>query len=237
MIEIDNTRRLLVAAGTGFALAGANFSAVLAEEKHAAEKEVTAVEDLMREHGVIRRAILVYRDIATKLRTKPASVDLKLLGRTADLFRSFGENYHEKELEETHIFPIVRKAGGQASAYVDTLISQHQRSHELTDYVLAAVAKGGVSATEAESLARVLDSVELMYEHHSAREDTVVFPAWKEALSPRQLDEMGETFEEIEHRKFGKDGFEDAVAQISAIEQALGVADLERFTAPPPAKL
>ena len=237
MIEIDNTRRLLVAAGTGFALAGANFSAVLAEEKHAAEKEVTAVEDLMREHGVIRRAILVYRDIATKLRTKPASVDLKLLGRTADLFRSFGENYHEKELEETHIFPIVRKAGGQASAYVDTLISQHQRSHELTDYVLAAVAKGGVSATEAESLARVLDSVELMYEHHSAREDTVVFPAWKEALSPHQLDEMGETFEEIEHRQFGKDGFEDAVAQISAIEQALGAADLERFTATPPVKL
>lgn len=237
MIEIDNTRRLLVAAGTGFALAGANFSAVLAEEKHAAEKEVTAVEDLMREHGVIRRAILVYRDIATKLRTKPASVNLKLLGRTADLFRSFGENYHEKELEETHIFPIVRKAGGQASAYVDTLISQHQRSHELTDYVLAAVAKGGVSATEAESLARVLDSVELMYEHHSAREDTVVFPAWKEALSPHQLDEMGEKFEEIEHRQFGKDGFEDAVAQISAIEQALGAADLERFTATPPVKL
>lgn len=237
MIEIDNTRRLLVAAGTGFALAGANFSAVLAEEKHAAEKEVTAVEDLMREHGVIRRAILVYRDIATKLRTKPASVNLKLLGRTADLFRSFGENYHEKELEETHIFPIVRKAGGQASAYVDTLISQHQRSHELTDYVLAAVAKGGVSATEAELLARVLDSVELMYEHHSAREDTVVFPAWKEALSPHQLDEMGEKFEEIEHRQFGKDGFEDAVAQISAIEQALGAADLERFTATPPVKL
>ncbi len=29
----------------------------------------------MREHGVIRRAILVYRDIATKLRTKPASVN------------------------------------------------------------------------------------------------------------------------------------------------------------------
>ena len=57
------------------------------------------------------------------------------------------------------------------------------------------------------------------------------------ALAWPRLDEMGETFEEIEHGQFGKDGFEDAVAQISAIEQALGVADLERFTAPPPAKL
>ena len=237
MIEHDSTRRLVVAAGIGLVVAGANFSVGGAEEKHDAEKEVTAVEDLMREHGVIRRAILVYRDIATKLRTKPASLDLKLLGRTADLFRSFGENYHERELEEAYIFPAVRKTGGQAAGHIDTLVAQHQRGRELTDYLHAAVAKGGVSATETDSLARALDSVELMYQHHSAYEDTVVFPAWKEALSPHQLDEMGEKFEEIEHRQFGRDGFEDAVAQISAIEQALDGADLERFTAPPPAKL
>jgi len=61
-----------------------------------------------------------------------------------------------------------------------------------------------------------------MYENHAAREDTIVFPAWKDALSERQLDEMGEEFEEIERRQFGKDGFEDAVAHIGQIEEALG---------------
>jgi len=61
-------------------------------------------------------------------------------------------------------------------------------------------------------------------------------PAWKDALSAHQLDEMGEMFEEIEHQQFGKDGFEDAVAQIARIEQALGIADIARFTAPPPPK-
>jgi hypothetical protein len=79
-----------------------------------------------------------------------------------------------------------------------------------------------------------LDGVELMYEHHAAREDTVVFPAWKDALSAHQLDEMGELFEEIEHQQFGKDGFEDAVAQIAKIEEALGIADISQFTPPPP---
>ena len=73
-----------------------------------------------------------------------------------------------------------------------------------------------------------------MYENHAAREDTIVFPAWKDALSEHQLDEMGEEFEEIERRQFGKDGFEDAVAQIGQIEEALGYADLARFNAPPP---
>jgi len=188
----------------------------------------------MREHGVIRRAILVYRDMAAKLRAKPASLDPELLHRTATMFRGFGEDYHEKKLEETHIFPTIKKAGGPAAAYVDVLIAQHQRGRELTDYILAVVAKGAIATGDAETLARVLDSVELMYEHHAAREDTIVFPAWKDALSAHQLDEMGEKFEEIEHQEFGKDGFEDAVAQIAQIEGALGMADIAQFTAPPP---
>jgi hypothetical protein len=46
---------------------------------------------------------------------------------------------------------------------------------------------------------------------------TIVFPAWKDALSEHQLDQMGEEFEEIERRQFGKDG-------------------LAGFNAPPPSK-
>ena len=238
MIEFDNARRrLIMAAGAGLVLAGANNQIVQAAEKDVdGEKEVGAVEDLMREHGVLRRAILIYREAAVKLRAKPAGVDPDALRRTALLFRSFGEDYHEKKLEEAHIFPTIRRAGGQAAAYVDILIAQHQRGREITDYVLALTAKGAIVSADAEPLARALDGVELMYEHHTAHEDIVVFPAWKDALSAHQLDEMGEQFEEIEHRQFGKDGFEDAVAQIAHIEQALGIADIARFTPPPPPK-
>ena len=80
------------------------------------------------------------------------------------MFRAFGEDYHEKKLEETHIFPTIKKAGGPAAAYVDVLIAQHQRGRELTDYILAVVAKGAIATGDAEPLARVLDSVELMYD-------------------------------------------------------------------------
>jgi len=43
---------------------------------------------------------------------------------------------------------------------------------------------------------------------------------------------MRDRFEEIERQQFGKDGYEDAVAQIGQIEQTLGLADLAQFTAP-----
>ena len=36
---------------------------------------------------------------------------------------------------------------------------------------------------------------------------------------------------------FGKDGFEDALARIAAIEREFGLADLNALTAPAPPKL
>lgn len=51
-----------------------------------------------------------------------------------------------------------------------------------------------------------------------------------------QYEELSDQFEELEHRMFGKDGFDDTVERIAKIEQAFGLADLSRLTAPPPPK-
>jgi len=238
----DPRRRKLViaasAAGAGLLMAG-NTGLVLAAQKgrgKGQEKEVGAVEDLMREHGVLRRALLVYSESVPKIRANLGGIPADALMRTAKLFRSFGGDYHERKLEEAYIFPAITKAGGPAAGYADVLKAQHDRGREVTEYILAVTGKGDIGTGDAEPLARALESFVLMYENHAAREDTIVFPAWKEALSERQLHEIGDKFEEIEHQQFGKNGYEDAVAQIGQIEQALGLADLAQFTAPPPPK-
>ncbi|HVV27147.1 MAG TPA: hemerythrin domain-containing protein [Rhizomicrobium sp.] len=195
------------------------------------EEGVGAVEDLMREHGVLRRAILVFRESAARLR-RGETVDAHALRQTADLFRAFGEDYHERRLEEAYIFPAIRKAGGPAAGYVDTLVAQHNRGREIMNYAMSVTSKGSIGL-DGPKLADALDRFELMYEHHAAREDTIIFPAWKAALGEHDLDEMGEKFEDIEKQQFGGDGFDQAVKQIDEIEQALGLADLGRFTAPP----
>jgi hypothetical protein len=59
--------------------------------------EVTAAEDLMREHGVLNRALLVYSAAAVKLRANPSTIPPDALHKTAKLFRAFGEEYHEKK--------------------------------------------------------------------------------------------------------------------------------------------
>jgi len=200
------------------------------------EAEVTATEDLMREHGILRRILLVYRESAVRLRRDAATVDAAAIADAARLFRTFGEEYHEKLLEEAHIFPVVKKRGGRAATEADILIAQHRRGREITQYVLSATRGGKVPASAAAELAGVFDALDRMYENHAAREDTIVFPAWKTAFTNKQLDEVGDRFEEIERKMFGHDGFEDAETKISGIEKRLGLADLAQFTAPPPPK-
>src|SRR5512135_3055487 len=81
------------------------------------DTEVTAVEDLMREHGVLRRVLFVYSEAAAKLRQEPTKSISEPLHEAAKLFRDFGENYHEKALEEAYIFPALSKTSGEASKY------------------------------------------------------------------------------------------------------------------------
>jgi len=222
------------AAATGFFFDKAEQPSDKDKDKEPTGGEITAVEDLMREHGVLRRALFVYSEAAAKLRTDPSTVAPDVLQKTARLFRAFGEDYHERRLEEAYIFPAVKRAGGEAARLADILTVQHQRGREITDYILAATRGARLRAGDAELLTRAFESLVRMYRPHAAREDTIVFPAWKQSLSAEQLDEMNERFEEIEHQQFGADGFENAVRQIAGIEAELGLADLARFTAQSP---
>ena len=228
------TRRELIAKTAAISTASLILPTFVGALPEAKEPEVTATEDLMREHGVLRRALLVYSETIPKIRSSSSSLDAGALNRTGVLFRDFGENYHEKMLEEQHIFPVLHKEGGKIAALTDILLAQHARGREITSYLLSVTRTGKIATANAEPLARSLEAFVLMYRNHAAREDTIVFPAWKKHFTDKQLDELSDQFEDIEKKMFGKDGFDDAVEKIGAIETALGYADLSQFTAPPP---
>src|SRR5581483_1400097 len=78
------------------------------------DEVVGAVEHLMREHGVLRRTILAFRACALRFGAGQV-VDAQALHRPVQLFRTLGEEYYEKKLEEENIFPQVKKAGGEGA--------------------------------------------------------------------------------------------------------------------------
>lgn len=237
-MPVDPHRRRYItlagAAALGFAATSSRVSAAEREREGGKELEVLAVEDLMREHGVLRRALLVYSEAAARLGRDQAEIPLDALGRTAALFRSFGEDYHERSLEEKYVFPPLIHSGGRHASLAKTLTAQHTRGRQITDYITAVAHRGRIGSADAQPFATELLAFVRMYEHHAAIEDTVIFPAWKSVIAPTQYRELSEQFEELEHRLFGEDGFEDALKRIATIEQAFGLSDLGALTAPAP---
>lgn len=187
--------------------------------------EVTPGEDLMQEHGVLERILLVYDEAIVRL-NDGVRVDPTLLVSSATLVRKFVENYHEKS-EELFVFPRLEKLGKQTEL-VATLKQQHLKGREVTAAILTTA--GAPGSVDAPRLAGLLRSFVRMYRPHASREETVLFPAFRKTMDDDGYHELGERFEEREHKMFGKDGFDDAVARIAEIEVALGIHDLARFT-------
>ena len=196
--------------------------------KERPEDEVSPAEDLMREHGILKRVILVYREAIRRL---DGSQDLppEALKDSANIIRHFIEDYHEK-LEEDYLFPRFRKANTLVEL-VDILYTQHQRGRTATDAILSLATNSTLKGPEDKRRLRDwLDRFIRMYEPHEAREDTVLFPALRRIVPAREYDALGEEFEKKEHQLFGEDGFEKNVEEVARIEKILGIYDLATFT-------
>lgn len=191
-------------------------------------EEVSANEDLMREHGILNRLLLIYQDIARRIEHHQ-DFPLDALTKSAHLVRSFLEDYHEK-LEEEFIFPRFEKAN-QLVDLVHTLKDQHDAGRKLTDYILAHANEQNLRDEEQRHLlSHYLRLYIRMFRPHEAREDTVLFPAFRKLLSLEEYQKLGDKFEEREHQLFGEDGFEKTVNQVAEIEKLLGIYHLSQFT-------
>ncbi len=193
-----------------------------------AEEEVSPAEDLMREHGVLKRVLLIYGEALRRLDSRE-ELPPEALGDSAKVIRSFIEDYHEK-LEEDFLFPRFRKANTLVDL-VEILLAQHRAGRRLTDTTLRlSTLKAIRDPNESKLLADSLRDFVRMYSPHEAREDTVLFPAFRKIVSGHEYDALGEQFEDKEHELFGADGFEKMVDRVAGIEKKLGIYDLAQFT-------
>src|SRR2546421_15409 len=71
------------------------------EEEKEEEENVAPPEDLMREHGLLNRVLLIYEEVIRRIDGKE-QFDPAALTSSAGIIRDFIENYHEK-LEEDYL--------------------------------------------------------------------------------------------------------------------------------------
>ena len=192
------------------------------------EKGVSPAEDLMREHGVLNRILLVYDTCRVNL-VNEEQFSLNALNNSAQIIRSFIEDYHEK-LEEDFLFPRFEKAN-KLTDLVQVLRNQHKVGRELTDLIIQfSKMKTNSNTDDTQKLIKLLTDFNIMYRPHEAREDTILFPALRKIISKNEYFALGEYFEDKEHELFGEDGFEAMVEKVADIEKQLGIYDLSKFT-------
>jgi len=225
----DQNRKDFIQKGIQFVIvAGFTSIATLGcSEKKGEEKEVSPPEDLMQEHGLLNRILLIYDRCKANLVTKQ-SFDPAILLNSAGIIRTFVEEYHEKQ-EENYLFPRFEKSN-QLTDLVQTLKQQHDAGRAITDQVLQLSKTRSLTDAVGQRLIGLLTNFNYMYRPHEAREDTILFPAFRKLVSQHEYDSLGEEFEENEHKRFGEDGFETMVNKVADIEKQLGIYELAQFT-------
>ena len=212
----------------GAALAGVGVLRAADREKDKEEEEVSPAEDLMREHGVLKRVLLIYEEAIRRM-TPNQELPVETVADSAKIIRNFIEDYHEK-LEENFLFARFEKVG-KLTDLVKTLRDQHQAGRRVTDLTLGLAKQSTIkNGDERAQLADSLRQFIRMYNPHEAREDTVLFPAFRKIVSANEYASLGEDFEKKEHELFGEDGFEKMVDKVSNIEKKLGIYELAQFT-------
>lgn len=230
----DNSRRdfigksLKIVAVSG--IAGVGFLSGCKENEESEEKEVSPPEDLMQEHGILNRILLIYDTCKIQLVNKQSFQSDALLN-SAGIIRNFVEDYHEKQ-EENYLFPRFEKAN-QLTDLVQVLRQQHKAGRTITDQIMQLCKAKTFTENENQKLIKLVTDFNTMYRPHEAREDTVLFPAFRKIVSKHEYDSLGEEFEENEHKLFGEHGFETMVSKVTDIEKQLGIYELAQFTPKP----
>jgi hemerythrin-like domain-containing protein len=202
----SNSRRLLVRTGrlTALAIMGGVFvphepiTPALAQEQRVKgqgpndsvmrpKAEVTPPEDLMREHGVLERVLLIYEAGMRKFELQD-DFDPVILAN-----HEFIEEYHEKS-EEQHVFPRFKEARKMVEL-IDTLLQQHGAGRRVTQTILRAAPQSRRLGEPRRQLISAMRIFTAMYRPHAAREDTDLFPRLKDLVSSNEYDAMAEEFE------------------------------------------
>lgn len=227
-----NRRRLLTVgalAGAGFGLRGL-YSVAQTSAKKDKPSDVNATEDLMREHGVLRRVLLVYEEAVRQMQvqtSKPPPAEV--FASATRIVQRFVENYHEK-LEEEQVFPRLEKARKLVDL-TRVLREQHSAGRKVTAAILQnATASALQKKSQQQQLVSAVQQFIRMYRPHAAWEDTELFPVFHSLFTEEEFDKLGDLFEEKEHQALGKAGFEGTLEEVGQLEKTLGIHDLSFFT-------
>ena len=191
------------------------------------EQDTPLTEDLMREHGILNRVLLIYENIVYKIHHN-ANFTIDSLEKAVDIIQFFIEGHHER-MEEDYIFPLFEKHKQQIDL-ITTLKEQHIKGRQISVHLKKIIATQELNNKNRFLIQHYLTEFITMYRPHEAHEDTQIFPQVRSFMTEKEFEELGNLFEDFEQQLFGQHGFKKMIKILDGIEEELGIADLHQFT-------
>lgn len=192
------------------------------------EVKYSPIEDLMEEHSILRRALLIYEECIRRMNIGE-DFDPDLLIEATNVIKVI-IIYHHALLEHEYIFPRFKEADKYAEM-ADILTEQHGAADGQEKIILEHANEDSINNPETkEILINALKKSIRVFRPHIDREDTEMFPEFKTVVTAHEYYELGKKFKEIEYQKWGENGHRQMVDKIIHVEKALGINDLDSFT-------
>ncbi len=211
---------------------GAFFSvfAQMAQPAWASERSmnVSAPEALSREHAMLVRLMLAIDNVVNSA-LDDMKADLGPINRACRVIDSVVAGHH-MAFEEQSIYPRMEQID-YLSGLTETLEGQHDDARAVNSLVLDLTKSGKIkSRGDLDELTLLTKSFKDMITAHAAWEETIIFPAMYDLLSPEDMDSINKKFMESEMRLLDGKGPEELYRQLDSIEEAAGTHDLAMFT-------
>ncbi|MFW6189459.1 MAG: hemerythrin domain-containing protein [Planctomycetota bacterium] len=188
----------------------------------------TVAEGIMHEHSIIQRLMGVYEECAARLDAgdEPPSGVIVNAGAVAD---EFVENYHEA-YEENHLYVPFQKQGVATDA-IAVMHRQHQVGRALIGQMIFLAGEEELQADDRRKLANLCRAYPRMYRAHAAHEDTVLLP--HDEVIGRSIGHgsLHGVMMAYRRQKLGGLDLEGVMDRVAELEEGLGIADLDHFTA------
>lgn len=192
------------------------------------EVKYSPIEDLMVEHSILRRALLIYEECIRRMDIGE-DFEPNLLIEATNVIKVI-IIFHHALLEHEYIFPRYREADKYAEM-ADILTKQHGKVGEQEELIIKYSNRDSINnPEEKEILINALKKSIRVFRPHINIEDTEMFPEFKTVVTPHEYYELGKKFKEIEYQKWGENGHRQMVDKIIQVEKALGINDLDSFT-------
>ncbi len=188
----------------------------------------TAVELMEKQHGILRRALFILDEVKGGMDAR-MELPPEIIQGTIEVVRRIVVECHQK-IEDESIFPLfesAKKMGG----LVGVLREQHAAGTQMIGILGQFAADFSVKDLEKRrTMQNALHHFSRMYRAHSDREDTQLFPALRQIVSPADLTKLNETVQKLDLQILGQNGYDEAMAKLEGFENALGMGDLAAFT-------